>query len=64
VKRDGARDAIVLINVRNLEFVEVAVLLQELPLYLDGLPIPLLLGAYAQVEGDPLRSSAGAVSVR
>ncbi len=34
-----------------------------LPPYLDGLTLSLFLGAYAEVERNPLRSTAGAVAV-
>jgi hypothetical protein len=64
VEGDGTGDAIVFVYVCNLEFVEHTILLQEVILYLDGLPISLLLGTNAEVESDPLGLGVVAVHAR
>ncbi len=61
MERGGAGYTVVLIYVRHFQPVELAVLLQELPLYLDGLTVPLRLRTHAEVQGYLLRSFAGAV---
>jgi hypothetical protein len=43
MQRYGPRYTVVRVDLRDIERVEFAVLLQELPLYLDGLAISLLL---------------------
>ena len=63
VQRDGARCAVIGVDLRQFQSVEAAVFLQELALYLDGFAVALLLGGDAHVQGDALRV-LGAVAVR
>jgi hypothetical protein len=44
VQRNRAAHAIVSVDLRHLQLVEAAVLVQEFVLYLDGLALSLLLG--------------------
>jgi hypothetical protein len=47
VQRDGARHAVVGVDLSHFQTVEAAVFLQELALYLDGFAVALLLGGNA-----------------
>jgi hypothetical protein len=54
VQRDGARYAVIGVDLSRFQAVEAAVFLKELALYLDGFAVALLLGGNAQVQGDAL----------
>jgi hypothetical protein len=64
MQRDGARHAVISVDLRHFQTVEAAVFLQELTLYLDGLAVPLLVAADPQVQRDPLGAARRAVAVR
>jgi hypothetical protein len=54
MQRNGARYAVVRVQLCDFQPVETAVLLQELALYLDGFAVALLLGGNAHVQGNAL----------
>jgi hypothetical protein len=62
MQRNGARDAIVGVDLCHLQAVQLAVLLEELSLYVYGFPLSLFLGTHAEVQRNPLR--LGALTVR
>jgi hypothetical protein len=64
VERDGTRDAIVGVRVGYLETAPLGMVQEELALRLDSARVPLLLGAYTEVEGNALRPGAVAVGAR
>ena len=53
MQRDRARHPIVGVPARDLKPVKAAVFCQEIPLDLDGLAVPLLFRADAQIQGRP-----------